>query len=201
MNWKDWVSKKLGTLRTAAASAPDAERAAIQAEIAELESVDAPTAPLTAASTGNATGSTEEMIQRAVNAVVGPLQSQITELGRQLADEKSARKEATDSLAAQRTQQRESEITAALDRAIAAGKIPQDKRDGWHQRLEKDFDTVLGILDELPESAVVNKAASGGDKGKDAAAKAPTGKQYQDTFSRSIPATFMDYVEKSISQN
>lgn len=196
MKWKEWTAKQIAALRAKLAAAPDAEKAAITAQIAELESVQpddpvpaqnhAPVqnpAPAQNPAQNPAPDDLDARIERAVATAIEKVVPKITE-------GLDNRDKAT---------QRKADIATALDQAVQKGKIPHAKRDEWAKRLADNYDAVKPILDELPDNPAVNKGANGtattGDK---AIGGASDGKKYDNGFARSIPSNVMKYVEESI---
>lgn len=202
MKWAEWVTKQLATLRTKLGTAPEAERAAIQAEITELESVQGdgtpggPPQPVSLEpapagvppSTGAPQGDGNDLDARIEKAVAKAMEKVVPQITQGLDN----RDKAT---------QRKADITTALDQAVSKGKIPAAKRTEWEKRLTDSYDAVKPILDELPDNPAINKGQGGnGAAPTTTQPNADGAKKYDNAFARSIPSPVMKYVEESIQK-
>jgi hypothetical protein len=196
MKLRDLIAKLRASLTTAST---DEEKAALQAQLKELESVepDAPAAPAGSGGTGTPATMTAEMIADIVARATAPLQQQVTDLSGMIADERQQRESSRKVIEDQQAAARTKEIETTLDDAIAKGKIPIEKRDEWKGKLDAGWDIVKSILDELPESKVVNNPNSNAKKPD--GEKADDTKKYDNKFARSMPSDVMKYVEESIA--
>lgn len=153
-----WLKEKFGDTKT------DAEIAALAAELVEEQDAPVP------AQTPPITTSTPADLAAAIRAELAPLQQQVAGLNEALTAEKAARQQAQTALETQQAKERGLAITAALDDAVAKGRIVPGKRDDWKARLEKDFDGVSAILAEIPGNPAVVKSTPSGTKPGDSPA-------------------------------
>lgn len=111
-----------------------------------------------------APGDTASDIEARIAAVVDQKLKQnedaIRGLIGKLDEEKKVREQATAEVQKQIAAQRTDAIKSALDTAVKSGKIPPANADKWKARLEKDYDTQMEILNELPGNPAVQKSAA-----------------------------------------
>lgn len=199
MTIKEYLSKLKSKLVTATAE----EKPAIEAQIAELSTIDDPT-PVPAPVPGAGqplNGDISAVIEAAVKRGNAGLQEQVNGLADALAKEQEARKSATDALQQERTAKLEKETETLVADAVAKGKIPNDpaKIELWKTNLKKDFEGYKAVLDDLTGNSAVNKPGTPPAAGAAGAQGGTTPKQYTDKFSRSIPPEVMKSVEESLA--
>lgn len=160
---KGTLAKVLAKLKAALganATPTDAEiEAALAAELTETDPPPDPPAPPppTPPATGDA-AAIAVAIRDAVAAAVAPLQQELSTVKGALETEASTRAEAQKAVETQRTKERETAVTTALDAAVKDGRIVPAKRDAWKARLEADLDGAKSILDEMPANPALAKA-------------------------------------------
>lgn len=178
------------SLRSKLASADETTRPVIEAQIAELEQVEPEATPTTPPiqNPGNAdlgqviAQAITQTLPGAIAEVIKPIDQKLTAMERRIDERERAEGRATLDVS----------IKGLLDQAITDGKIPVDKREHWKGRAEKDFETIKGIIDELPKSMVTNRPTP----------TAPDGvpKKVDSKLARSIPPNVMKYVQDGISE-
>lgn len=196
MKLRDLIAKLRGNLSSAAT---DEEKAAIQAQLKELESVEPDPAPTPGSGTGTGATISAEAIAEIVARATAPLQQQVSDLSSMIADERKQREDSKKVIADQQKTARDKEIETVLDDAVTKGKIPTEKRDEWRQRLAASFETLKPVLDELPESTVVNNPSSSTKTSGDGSQQQSQTKKYDNKFANAMPPDVMKYVEESIA--
>ncbi|MCA0270239.1 MAG: hypothetical protein LCH53_13630 [Bacteroidetes bacterium] len=153
---------------------PDKTDAEIQALVAaELTEQDTP-APTPPPLPPAGTGDVAAQVQQQVTAALAPVNQQIKDLMDALGEARTQREAAQKALAEQQAAQRKTDIAAALDKAVADGRIATAKRDDWQKRFEKDYDLTTEALAELPANPSAGRkdgtsAPSGDGSTKDVA--------------------------------
>lgn len=109
---------------------------------------------------GENTADLEARIAAIVDQRVKQNEDAIRGLISKLDEEKKVREQATAEVQKQIAGQRSEAIKSALESAVKSGKIPPANADKWKARLEKDYETQLEILNELPGNPAVQKTAA-----------------------------------------
>jgi hypothetical protein len=129
----------------------------------KLADFDAPEKPATPPAAPPATGTSGAIDAQQIAAIVAesmkPVVAEINAIKAGFTEWKSSHDEQIRSAADQAKTQRETQIKETLDKAIADGRIPQEKRDEYAKDLEANYDLASKFIQQLPANPAV--------KGKD----------------------------------
>lgn len=195
MTLKQMIEKLKGML----SSAKDDEKAALEARIKELEEIEPDKIPpigQPAAGSGGQGPDITTIVEAAVRQATAALDSKLQGVMTALEAERKAREEAVKALDVEKRTKRDADVAKLLDEAVADGRIPQDKRDEWKGRLEKDFDTLAAVVAEIPKNPAVNRGnGAGGTDGKSDKGDTP---KYDTTMARRLPKGVMEYIDENV---
>ncbi len=127
-----------------------------------------------------------KIVNDAVAAATQPLHTEIDALKKAGVDkEETARKDS---------------IKAALDNAVASGKIAPGERDKWEEDFKDGYASTLRILDRLPENPTLAKQSAASAKEEDRKdTKAP--RRYDTAFARNADPAILKHVEQELSES
>lgn len=155
-----WIKKAMKLIKDAGIELGDKE-GELESSLAELE----PKAPTTqqTTSTQSQDGSVApdqlgRIIDEAVKKATGPILQELEEA-------KKARTAAEEARAKNEETKREEEITQLVADAVKDGRITEEQKESWTDRLKGGFDQVKPILEEMPKNEAIGKTKTKAEEG------------------------------------